>query len=95
MYVTKPYKFTGFGAMDVTKPCKFTEFGAMDVTKPYKFTGFGAMDVSGGRRSPRGANRKPNKVVISTQRHAFTVNHPEVQKLLFLRVGPEIVDFWG
>jgi hypothetical protein len=31
--------------MDVTKPCKFTGFGAMDVTKPYKFIGFGAMDV--------------------------------------------------
>ncbi len=31
--------------MDVTKPYKFTGFGAMDVTKPYKFTGFGAMDA--------------------------------------------------
>jgi hypothetical protein len=36
-YVTKPYKFIGFGAMDVTKPYKFIGFGAMDVTKPYKF----------------------------------------------------------
>ncbi len=25
--------------MDVTKPHKFTGFGAMDVTKPYKFMG--------------------------------------------------------
>ncbi len=39
-----PYKFMGFGAMDVTKPYKFIGFGAMDVTKPYKFIGFGAMD---------------------------------------------------
>ncbi len=31
--VTKPYKFIGFGAMDVTKPYKFIRFGAMDVTK--------------------------------------------------------------
>ena len=38
--VTKPYKFIGFGAMDVTKPW------AMDVTKPYKFIRFGAMDVT-------------------------------------------------
>ncbi len=30
--------------MDVTKPYKFTGFGAMDVTKPYKFIGFGARD---------------------------------------------------
>ncbi len=29
--------------MDVTKPCKFTGFGAMDVTKPYKVIGFGAI----------------------------------------------------
>ena len=27
--------------MDVTKPYEFTGFGAMDVTKPYEFTGFG------------------------------------------------------
>jgi hypothetical protein len=32
--------------MDVTKPYKFTGFGAMDVTKPYKFIGFGAMYVT-------------------------------------------------
>ncbi len=36
MEVTKPYKFTRFGAMDVTKPYEFIRFGAMDVTKPYK-----------------------------------------------------------
>ncbi len=40
--VTKPYKFIGFGAMDVTKPYKFIGFGAIDVTKPYRFIGFGA-----------------------------------------------------
>ncbi len=28
--------------MDVTKPYKFTGFGAMDVTKPYKFKGSSA-----------------------------------------------------
>jgi hypothetical protein len=28
---TKPYKFMGFGAMDVTKPYKFIGFGTMDV----------------------------------------------------------------
>ena len=38
--ITKPYKFIGFGAMDVTKPYKFIGFGAMAVTKPYKFIGF-------------------------------------------------------
>ncbi len=42
MYVTKPYKFIGFGAMDVTNPREFIGFGAMDVTKPYEFIGFGA-----------------------------------------------------
>ncbi len=26
----KPYKFIGFGAMDVTKPYKFIGFGAME-----------------------------------------------------------------
>ena len=45
MYVTKPYKFIWFGALDVTKPYKFIGFGAMDVTKPYKFVGFGAGTV--------------------------------------------------
>ena len=28
MDVTKPYEFTGFGAMDVTKPYEFIRFGA-------------------------------------------------------------------
>ncbi len=28
MAITKPYKFIGFGAMDVTKPYKFIGFGA-------------------------------------------------------------------
>jgi hypothetical protein len=46
MDVTKSYKFIGFGAMDVTKSCKFIGFGAVDVTKPYKFIGFGAVDVT-------------------------------------------------
>ncbi len=41
MDVTKPYKFTGFGAMDVTKPYEFIGFGAKDVTKPYKCIGQG------------------------------------------------------
>ncbi len=41
MGVNKPYKFIGFGAMDVKKPHKFIGFGAMDVTNPYKFVGFG------------------------------------------------------
>jgi hypothetical protein len=43
---TKPYKFIGFGAIDITKPYKLIRFGARDVTKPYKFIGFGAMDVT-------------------------------------------------
>ncbi len=43
---TKPYKFLGFGAMEVTKPYEFIGFGAMYVTKPYKFIGFGAMYVT-------------------------------------------------
>ncbi len=42
-HLTKPYKFIGFGAMDVTKPYNF---GAMAVTKPHQFTGFGAMAVT-------------------------------------------------
>ncbi len=42
----KPYKFIGFGAMDVTKARKFIGFGAMDVTKPHEFIRFGAMDVT-------------------------------------------------
>ena len=56
----KPYKFIGFGAMDVTKPYKFYRvwghvchqtytfigFGAMDVTKPYQFIVFVAMCVT-------------------------------------------------
>ncbi len=29
--------------MDVTKPYEFTGVGAMDVTKPYEFIGLGAM----------------------------------------------------
>ncbi len=36
MYVTKPYKFIRFGAMDATKPYEFIGCGAMDVTKPYE-----------------------------------------------------------
>jgi hypothetical protein len=43
--VTKPYKFIGFGAMEVTKPYKSTGFGAMEVTKPYKIIGFGAKPI--------------------------------------------------
>ncbi len=43
---SKPYKFIGFGAMEVTKPYKFIGFGAMEVTKPYEFIGFGAVDVT-------------------------------------------------
>ncbi len=45
-YGTKPYKCTGFGAMDVTKSYKCIGFGAMDATKPYKFIGFGTMDAT-------------------------------------------------
>ena len=44
----KPYKFIGFGAMEVTKPYKFIGFGAMEVTKPYKFIGFGEVCPSMG-----------------------------------------------
>ena len=49
-----PYKFIGFGAMEVTKACgvwgvtkpyQFIGFGAMEVTKPCQFIGFGAMEV--------------------------------------------------
>ncbi len=32
---------------DVTKPYNFTGFGAIDVTKPYKFIGFGARQGGG------------------------------------------------
>ncbi len=45
-WVTKPYKFIGFGAMEVTKLYKFIGFGAMEVTKPYKFIGCGAMEAT-------------------------------------------------
>ena len=37
MGVTKPYKFTRFGAMDVTTPHNFIGFRGMDGTKQYKF----------------------------------------------------------
>ncbi len=40
MYVTKPYRFIGFGAMYVTKPYKFIVFGDIHGPKPYKFIGF-------------------------------------------------------
>ncbi len=42
MYVTKPYEFIRFGAMDGTKPYEFIGFGAMYVTKPYGFMGLRA-----------------------------------------------------
>ena len=32
--ITNPYKFIGFGAMDVTKPYKFIGFGAMGSWDP-------------------------------------------------------------
>jgi hypothetical protein len=32
-----PYKFIGFGAMDVTKPCKSIRSGPLDATKTYEF----------------------------------------------------------
>ncbi len=32
--------------MDVTKPYEFTGFGAMDVTKPYEFIGLGQLQKS-------------------------------------------------
>jgi hypothetical protein len=44
--ITKPYKFTGFGAIDITKPYKFIGCGAIDITKPCKFIGFGAIDIT-------------------------------------------------
>ncbi len=34
MGVTKPYKFIGFGAMDVPKPYKFIGFGDIHGPKP-------------------------------------------------------------
>ncbi len=34
---TKPYKFIGFGVIDVTKLYEFIGFAAMEVTKPYEF----------------------------------------------------------
>ncbi len=37
--------------MDVTKPYEFTGSGAMDVTKPYEFIGFGAVRAPEGPRS--------------------------------------------
>ena len=49
---TKPYKFIGFGAMEVTKPYEFIGFGAMEVTKPYEFIGFGAMEVTNDGQVP-------------------------------------------
>ncbi len=37
---SEPYKFIGFGAMEVTKPYKFIWFGDIDGTKPYEFIRF-------------------------------------------------------
>ncbi len=35
-----PFKFAGFGAMNVAKPYEFIRFGVMDVAKPYIFVDF-------------------------------------------------------
>ena len=50
MYVTKPYKFIGFGAMDVTKP--------------YKFIGCGEGSRSGLLALPPKAARTKNNVSL-------------------------------
>ncbi len=49
----KPYKFMGFGAMDITNPYNSIGFGAMDATKPYDFIGFG---VDGGEGFAENSN---------------------------------------
>ncbi len=50
----------------VTKPYKFIGFGAMEVTKPYKFKGCGAMEACSGRdrlgRNPH-AGGGPRKIL--------------------------------
>ncbi len=46
MYVTGPYEFIRFGAMDATEPYEFIGFGAMYVTGPHEFIGFGAIGVT-------------------------------------------------
>jgi hypothetical protein len=52
--VSKPYKFIGFGAIDVSKTYKCIGFGAIGVSKPSKFIGFGApCDAGGGGASSR------------------------------------------
>ncbi len=37
----EPYKFIGFGSIDITKPYKFIWFGDIDAPKPCEFIGFG------------------------------------------------------
>jgi hypothetical protein len=41
MYVAKPYKLIGLGAMDVTKPYKFIGFVAMHFAKLINLYGLG------------------------------------------------------
>ncbi len=40
-----PYKFIGFGVIDVTKPYKCIWFGDIDAPKPYEFIGSGGMSA--------------------------------------------------
>ena len=57
----KPYKFIGFGAINVTKPYEFIRFGDIHGPTPYKLIGFG--DIYGGLSgrppwvTPRGRGR--------------------------------------
>ncbi len=97
---TKPYKFIGFGAMDVTKPYKFIGFGAMDVTKTYKFIGFGALTACA--RSAHGLVSGPRGPSPGPHCHEVTVASPPSQAaphssavvLAGLRAKIKIGNFW-
>ncbi len=63
MYVTKPYEFIRFGAMDVTKPYKFIGFGAQEgLLRPHPWTDGPVQcpgkPVEAGREAPTPRNRQ-------------------------------------
>ncbi len=78
----KPYKFIGFGALDVTKPYKIIGCGALDVTKPYKFIGFGAMDApqneAGGLRGGSHATRLLNRAISQFKSFVVPSKHAAI-----------------
>jgi hypothetical protein len=83
MDATKPYEFTGFGAMDATKPYEFIGFWATDATKPYEFIGFWATDATKpyefiGFWAPRAKNEVsgPSRTNSGSTKHGSSKTYP-------------------